>query len=168
MEEKAHRPPVVPSLAHEPSSRQGDHRFRWENNPLGRCSRGRAQMAAVPPADWRSTWLRHDVSGHREGRIERRGRGRDGVAASHVPPRSRQGARLCCFFFFFFFTLVTGPIRSSSLKLSDTRVCAPQIRARLGTTAHFCEVLLPGPSTPWGPHSSEMLSSEERESLLNL
>jgi len=38
---------------------------------------------------------------------------------------------------FFFFTLVTGPKRSLSLKLSDTRVCGPQIRARLGTTAHF-------------------------------
>jgi len=28
----------------------------------------------------------------------------------------------CVFFFFFFFTLVTGPRRSLSLKLSDTRV----------------------------------------------
>jgi len=27
--------------------------------------------------------------------------------------------------YFFFFTLVTGPIRSLSLKLSDTRVCEP-------------------------------------------
>ena len=36
---------------------------------------------------------------------------------------------------YFFFTLVTGPRRSLSLKLSDTRVYAPQIRARLGTTA---------------------------------
>jgi len=35
-------------------------------------------------------------------------------------------------FFFFFFTLVTGPRRSLSLKLSDTRVHEPQIRARLG------------------------------------
>ena len=34
----------------------------------------------------------------------------------------------------FFFTLVTGPGRSSGLKLSDTRVYEPQIRARLGTT----------------------------------
>ena len=42
----------------------------------------------------------------------------------------------------FFFTLVTGSRRSLSLKLSDTRVYAPQIRARLGTTAHFCEALL--------------------------
>ena len=31
--------------------------------------------------------------------------------------------------FFFFFTLVTGPRRSLSLKLSDTRVYEPQIRA---------------------------------------
>jgi len=41
---------------------------------------------------------------------------------------------------FFFFTLVTGPRRSLSLKMSDTRVYAPQIRARLGTTAQFCRV----------------------------
>ena len=33
------------------------------------------------------------------------------------------------FFSFFFFTLVTVPIRSLSLKLSETRVYAPQIRA---------------------------------------
>ena len=33
----------------------------------------------------------------------------------------------------FFFTLVTGPRRSLSLKLSDTRVYEPQIRALLGT-----------------------------------
>jgi len=33
--------------------------------------------------------------------------------------------------FFFFFALVTGPRRSLSLKLSDTRVYEPQIRARL-------------------------------------
>ena len=31
-----------------------------------------------------------------------------------------------------FFTLVTGPRRSLSLKLSDTKVYEPQIRARLG------------------------------------
>ena len=36
---------------------------------------------------------------------------------------------------FFFFTLFTGPSRSLSLKLSDTSVYEPQIRARLGTTA---------------------------------
>jgi len=33
-------------------------------------------------------------------------------------------------FFFFFFTLVTCPRRSLSLKLSETRVYEPQIRAR--------------------------------------
>ena len=42
----------------------------------------------------------------------------------------------------FFFTLVTGPRRSLSLKLSDTRVYEPQLRARLGTTAHFCRVVV--------------------------
>jgi len=35
----------------------------------------------------------------------------------------------------------TGPSRSLSLKLSDTTVCKPQIRARLGTTAHLCKVV---------------------------
>ena len=34
-------------------------------------------------------------------------------------------------------------VRSLGLKLSDTRAYEPQIRARLGTTAHFCkEVVL--------------------------
>ena len=42
--------------------------------------------------------------------------------------------------FFFFFALVTGPSRSPSLELSDTRVYAPQMRARVGTTAHVCIV----------------------------
>ena len=35
-------------------------------------------------------------------------------------------------FFFFFFTLVTGPRRCLSLKLGDTRLYVPGIRARLG------------------------------------
>ena len=34
--------------------------------------------------------------------------------------------------FFFFFTLVTGPRRSLSLKLSDTRFYEPQIRPMIG------------------------------------
>ena len=49
-----------------------------------------------------------------------------------------------CTPFFFFFTLVTGPRRSLSLKLIDTRVYEPQIRAHLGTTAHFCRMVLMG------------------------
>ena len=44
--------------------------------------------------------------------------------------------------FFLFLTLVTGPKRSLSLKLSDTRVYEPSIRARLGTAAHLCEVVV--------------------------
>jgi hypothetical protein len=48
-----------------------------------------------------------------------------------------------CPFFFFFVTLVTGPSRSSSLELSNKSVYAPQIRARLGTTAQFCKVGVP-------------------------
>jgi len=47
-------------------------------------------------------------------------------------------ASLRMLLFFCFFTLVTGPRRSLNLKLSDKRVYEPQIRARLGTTAHFC------------------------------
>ena len=39
--------------------------------------------------------------------------------------------------FFFFFTVDTGSRRSLSLQLSDRRVYEPQIRARLGTIAHF-------------------------------
>ena len=45
-------------------------------------------------------------------------------------------------FFFFFFTIVTGPRRFLRLKLSDIRVYEPQIRARLGTPAHFCKVVV--------------------------
>ena len=46
-------------------------------------------------------------------------------------------------FLLFFFTLVTGPRRFLSLKLSDTGVYEPPVRARLGTTAHFCLVVVP-------------------------
>ena len=42
----------------------------------------------------------------------------------------------------FFLTLVTGPRSSSSLKLSDTIVCGPQIRARLVTTTYFCKAVV--------------------------
>jgi len=42
----------------------------------------------------------------------------------------------------FFFTLVTGPRRSLIYKLSDTRVYEHQVRARLGTTEHLCEVVV--------------------------
>ena len=47
-----------------------------------------------------------------------------------------------CDLFFFFFTLVTGPRRSLSLKLSDTKVYEPQIRARLGN--HNTTILVIG------------------------
>ena len=40
------------------------------------------------------------------------------------------------------FALSTSPRRSLSLKLRKTRVYEPQIRARLVTTAHFCEALI--------------------------
>jgi len=57
---------------------------------------------------------------------------------------------------FFFFTLVAGPRRSLSLKLGDTRVYEPQIRARLGTTANFCEVVV---GTMEAAHGSRVRSS---------
>ena len=63
--------------------------------------------------------------------------------------------------FLFFFTLVTGPRRSLSLKLSDTRVYEPQLRARLGTTAHFCEPQPPTLAKGWciGWQTVEAVSS---------
>ena len=42
----------------------------------------------------------------------------------------------CTLLFFFFFTLVTGARSSWSLKLSDTRVYEPQIRARAKRARH--------------------------------
>ena len=53
----------------------------------------------------------------------------DGEAQTRDAARKGQGA----VFFLFFFTLVTCPRRSLSLELSDTRVYAPEIRARLRT-----------------------------------
>jgi len=44
--------------------------------------------------------------------------------------------------FFFFFTLVTGPRRSLSLELSDTRVYEPQIRDRLWSSGFILPLLL--------------------------
>ena len=44
---------------------------------------------------------------------------------------------------FFFSTLVTGPRRSWTLKMSDTRVYEPQTRARLVAIAHlWAEIVL--------------------------
>ena len=44
---------------------------------------------------------------------------------------------------------------SLSLKLSDTRVYEPQIRARLGTAAYFCEevVFSSGRPAPFAPQA---------------
>jgi len=103
-----------------------------------REARGRQQVTS-PSTSTYTTWLR-TVGGadlRRAGRSEGRralvcGR-RSGGGKS---PAGWEGGKV---FFFFFCTLVTGPKRSLSLKLSDTRVYEPQIRARLGTTAHFCE-----------------------------
>ena len=59
---------------------------------------------------------------------------------AHLQSRHRRPGTVL-YTFFFFFTLVTGRRRSLSLQLSDARIYEPQIRARLGTTAHFCEVV---------------------------
>jgi len=58
------------------------------------------------------------------------------------PSRGGRDALSVLGFMPLFCTLVTGPRRSLLLKLSDTRVYEPQIRARLGTTAHFCRVVV--------------------------
>ena len=60
------------------------------------------------------------------------------------------------FFCFFFVTLVTGPGRSLSLKLSDTRVYEPQIRGvrRFRGVRSFAVVELSAPAPPRRyPHS---------------
>jgi len=44
-----------------------------------------------------------------------------------------------CSFFFFLFSLVTGPGRSLSLTLSDTRVYEPQIRSMFRATLDCSE-----------------------------
>jgi len=59
----------------------------------------------------------------------------DGVALANATDMEHEAAPESSVSFFL--TLVTGPRRSLSLKLSDTRVYEPQIRARLGTTALF-------------------------------
>ena len=51
-------------------------------------------------------------------------------------------------FFLFFFTLVAGPRRSLRLKLSDTKVYEPHIRARLGN--HNTTIL--GRPATWSPY----------------
>ena len=44
-------------------------------------------------------------------------------------------------FLFLIITLDPGPRRHLSIELSDTKVYGPEIRARLGTAAHFCKVV---------------------------
>ena len=64
-----------------------------------------------------------------------------GARGGRSGPRCQRGLRQIPTLLFFF-TLVTGPTRSLSLKLSGTRVYEPQIQARLGTTAQFCKVVV--------------------------
>jgi len=67
---------------------------------------------------------------------------------SHISPSMGRAWHLESHFFFFF-TLVTGPGRSLSPQLSDARVYEPQIRASLGTTAHFLLLISIGPAMQW-------------------
>ena len=53
-------------------------------------------------------------------------------------PRDSQGLISRIFWKEAFFSSLFRP----SLELSDTKVCGPYIRARLGTAAHFCEVVV--------------------------
>jgi len=69
---------------------------------------------------------------------EREQDGGDGVPAADALTSPLSG--LCLIIIFF--TRVTDPRRSLSPKLSDARVYAPQTRARLGTTAQFCKVII--------------------------
>ena len=55
---------------------------------------------------------------------------------------------------FFFVTLVTGPRMSLSLKLSDTRVYEPQIRARLGTADTAAVSGTEAEADPWETHGA--------------
>ena len=59
------------------------------------------------------------------------------MARASPPSRARWP-----FFFCILCTLVTGPRRSLGPHLSDKRVYEPYIRARRGTTAHFCKVVV--------------------------
>ena len=64
---------------------------------------------------------KHEEEGDGEGEA---GRELHDLEHRQIPLRTSAGASV-----FFFFTLVTGPSRSLSLKLSDTRVYEPQIRS---------------------------------------
>ena len=57
-------------------------------------------------------------------------------------PSPMKSGRFLVQIFLLFFTLVTGPSRSLGREMSDTRVYEPQIRARLRTTAHFCQAVV--------------------------
>jgi len=69
--------------------------------------------------------------------------------------------------FFFFFTLVTGPRRSLSVKLSDTRVYEPQIRARApftnGKTRDTALATQPGKASHPGDNPGANLKSPWRQ-----
>jgi len=79
-------------------------------------------------------------------------------------------------FLFFFFTLVTGPRRSVSIKLNDTRVYEPQIRARwqgrkyAGRCATRSSSHPPSCSPPveWYPLSLSLARSLSRARFISL
>jgi len=80
------------------------------------------------------------------------------ISASDPTPYSRQ-------VFFFFITLVTGPRRSLSLKLSDTSVYEPQIRARLRTTPSYSRQARPITYSKFASEVSFVLQSYSYQCL---
>ena len=110
---------------------RGSMRTRWSENLSGKCSYERptrgtlcGTMRSMCGADAGCLAINcQSLSMRGPGLLEP-------TTTSTLWHPSTGGALL-----FLFFTLVTGPRRSLRLKLSDTRVYEPQIRARLGTTA---------------------------------
>jgi len=88
------------------------------------------------------------------------------VPCRRMMSRLVQGEGLLIFFFVFF-TLVTGPRRSLSLKQSDTRVYAPQTRARLGTN-HASRPPSPGANTDQYIHAANLTTAGWRWGYLRL
>ena len=112
------------------ASHAASHRSAWGSR---HCSCNSTLLERSRPSALCSTeWV---SEAHVRCRVSHslRGTRREGGPPGSCPPscRHRRPSRRLLFFF----TLVTGPRRSLSLKLSDTRVYAPQMRARLGTTA---------------------------------
>ena len=122
------------------------HRFPPAVERAGRCASDRDDPLFSGPGvgqdvgaqDWGDVPRVRRGVGACDGRTGGGGRGswrfqRLWFAPTYSSPKVRASEFFFFFFFFFFcFTLVTGPRRSLSLKLSETRVYEPQIRASSG------------------------------------